>query len=84
MITGIVASQQVNAAYWNEAESELTYNGAVTYYHNTSCPGDALAVVLPWLTTNYPPGDYAEGYIFRVAVLNSSFSFCTYVYCQRY
>lgn len=82
MITGIVASQSKDP-YWDEAVG-TTYNGSITYYHDSSCPANALAVVLPWLTTNYPPENYSAGYKFRVSVLNNSFSFCTFVYCERY
>lgn len=81
MIAGVVASQ-VSEPKWVEGGS--SYNGAVNYIHTTTtCPADYEAVVVPWLNSNYPPENYAAGYVMRVSVLKSSFSFCYYTYWTR-
>jgi hypothetical protein len=73
MIVGIIASQLTAPSVWTNIGSG-TQNGSQNYYHSSGCPSEAT--VRTWLTTNYPPANYASGYIMRVRAYDDGFALC--------
>ena len=57
-----------------------SYNGTLLYQNGLFC-ADSYTVDT-WLTSNYPPGNYSIGYIFRVEVKTSGGGDCGYMYFE--
>jgi hypothetical protein len=69
MIPGVVASQ--GGAVWVYHGTSGTPNMTISYGGSGSCPGQAE--VIAFLTTTYPPQNYAVGYLIRVNTNDGSF-----------
>jgi hypothetical protein len=74
MNAGLVGNVGTIGGVWT-AIASTTPNQSVSYnYAPGGCPSGAQ--ILSWLTSSYPPGNYALGYIMRVNVYDDTFSLC--------
>lgn len=80
MIIGIIASQITSAPtpIW-VVTSGPSYDQSVTLFSETTNE----ATITSLLTTNYPPGNYAVGYVMRAQIYNSEMTLIGTAYRAR-